>query len=44
AFKKHHRFNPGKTFDMRKEFLGECKAADPESISKILSKFGRVKG
>ncbi|EAA6553559.1 conjugal transfer protein, partial [Salmonella enterica subsp. diarizonae] len=23
---------------------GECKAADPESISKILSKFGRVKG
>ncbi|EKO1025237.1 conjugal transfer protein [Salmonella enterica subsp. enterica] len=44
AFKKHHRFNPGKTFDMRKEFLGECKSADPESISKILSKFGRVKG
>ncbi|MGE3087479.1 conjugal transfer protein, partial [Klebsiella pneumoniae] len=44
AFKKHHRFNPGKTFDMRKEFLGGCKAADPESISKILSKFGRVKG
>lgn len=44
AFKKHHRFNPGKTFDMRKEFLGEYKAADPESISKILSKFGRVKG
>jgi hypothetical protein len=25
---------------MRKEFR-ECKAADPESISKILSKFGR---
>ncbi|EAA9297323.1 conjugal transfer protein [Salmonella enterica subsp. enterica] len=44
AFKKHHRFNPGKTFNMRKEFLGECKVADPESISKILSKFGRVKG
>ena len=44
AFKKHHRFNPGKTFDMRKEFLGECKAADPEAISKILSKFGRVRG
>lgn len=44
AFKKHHRFNPGKTADMRKEFLGECKAADPEAISKILSKFGRVRG
>jgi hypothetical protein len=26
--KKHHRFNPGKTFDMRKEFLGECKDAE----------------
>ncbi|KEJ47154.1 putative incN plasmid KikA protein [Escherichia coli 1-392-07_S4_C1] len=25
AFKKHHRFNPGKTFDMRKEFLGSAK-------------------
>lgn len=44
AFKKHHHFNPGKTFDMRKGFLGECKAADPESTSKILSKFGRMKG
>jgi hypothetical protein len=25
TFKKHHRFNPGKTFDMRKEFLGSAK-------------------
>ncbi|EBA4960434.1 conjugal transfer protein [Salmonella enterica] len=44
AFKKHHRFNPSKTFNMRKEFLGECPEADPESVSKILSKFGRVRG
>lgn len=44
SFKKHHRFNPSKTADMRKDFLGECKAADPEAISKIVSKFGRVRG
>lgn len=44
SFKKHHRFNPNKTADMRKDFLGECKAADPEVISKIVSKFGRVRG
>lgn len=44
AFKKHHRFNPGKTFDMRKDFLGQCSGADPEHVSKILSKFGRLRG
>ncbi len=25
---KHHRFNPGKTFDMRKEFLGGERITD----------------
>ncbi len=44
AFKKHHRFNPGKTFDMRRDFLGQCPSADPEHVSKILSKFGRLRG
>ena len=44
AFKKHHRRTRVKTFDMRKELLRGSNAADPESISKILSKFGRVKG
>lgn len=44
AFKKHHRFNPGKTFDMRRDFLGQCPGADPEHVSKILSKFGRLRG
>lgn len=44
AFKKHHHFNPGKTANLRKNFLGECKSADPESIAKIISKFGRIRG
>ncbi|ECK6787650.1 conjugal transfer protein [Salmonella enterica] len=44
SFKKHHRFNPTKTFNMRKQFLGQCSSADPAAVSKILSKFGRVKG
>ncbi|WP_054177346.1 conjugal transfer protein [Citrobacter sp. CtB7.12] len=44
AFKKHHRFSPGKTFDMRKQFLGQCNSASPDAASKILSKYGRVRG
>lgn len=44
AFKKHHRFNPGDTFNMRKAFLGQCPSADPAYVSKILSKFGRMRG
>ena len=40
AFKK----NPGKTFDMRQEFLGQCASADPATVSKILSKFGKIRG
>lgn len=44
AFKKHHIFNPGKTFDMRRDFLGQCPGADPENTGKILSQFGRVRG
>lgn len=44
AFKKHHIFNPGKTFDMRRDFLGKCPGADPENASKILSMFGSVRG
>jgi len=44
AFKKHHRFNPGKTSDMRRDFLGQCPGADPEHISNILSQFGRRRG
>ncbi|ENY1827846.1 hypothetical protein ACFVMS_004456 [Salmonella enterica] len=44
AFKKHHRFNPGKTFDMRKSFLGQCPDLTKEYEDKILSRFGRVRG
>ncbi|HAU5635947.1 conjugal transfer protein [Citrobacter amalonaticus] len=44
AFKKHHRFSPGKTLDMRRQFLGQCKSADPDAVSQILSRYGRVRG
>jgi len=44
AFKKKHRFNPGKTLDMRKAFLGQCASADPVHVSRILSRFGRIPG
>ena len=33
-----------KTFDARKSFLNQCSSADPSAISKIMSKFGKVKG
>ncbi|WP_370688868.1 hypothetical protein [Xenorhabdus anantnagensis] len=38
AFKKHHRFNPGKTFNLRKQFLGQCSSADPVVVSQNLAK------
>lgn len=44
AFKKKHRFNPGKTFDMRKQFLGNCPSADRDHLNKIMNKFGRIRG
>lgn len=44
AFKKHHRFNPGKTFEMRRDFLAQCAGADPTAVSQILSRFGRMSG
>ncbi|EAA1783766.1 conjugal transfer protein [Salmonella enterica subsp. enterica serovar Carmel] len=44
SFKKHHRFNPSKTFRERSQFLGQCSTADPAHVSKIMSKFGRMKG
>lgn len=34
----------GGGFDARKAFLNQCSTADPAAISKIMSKFGRVKG
>ncbi|WP_339049410.1 TrbM/KikA/MpfK family conjugal transfer protein [Candidatus Hamiltonella endosymbiont of Tuberolachnus salignus] len=43
AFKKF-RFNPLKTLDLRKQFLGHCASADPAYVSKILSQFGRLRG
>ena len=33
-----------KTFDARKSFLNQCSSADPAAISKIMSKFGKIKG
>lgn len=41
--KKHGHFNPGRTFDARNAFLGQCKTADPSHVSKIMSKFGTVR-
>ncbi|EPS0228568.1 TrbM/KikA/MpfK family conjugal transfer protein [Salmonella enterica subsp. enterica serovar Chester] len=32
-----------KTFDARKSFLNQCTSADPASISKIMSKFGKLR-
>lgn len=32
-----------KTFDARMSFLNQCSSADPSAISKIMSKFGKVK-
>ncbi|WP_337049946.1 conjugal transfer protein [Serratia fonticola] len=44
SFKKHHRFDPSKTADMRKVFLGDCGTADPIAIAKIIQAFGRLQG
>lgn len=44
AFKKRLRFNPGKTFEMRRDFLAQCAGADPAAVSQILSRYGRVRG
>lgn len=44
SFKKKGRFDPSKTSNMRKALLGECKAADPAAIAKIISQFGRIRG
>lgn len=37
-------FQPTKTANLRKSFLGECPTADPKDIAEIISKFGRVRG
>ncbi|HEI2855096.1 TPA: conjugal transfer protein [Escherichia coli] len=42
--KKKSSIRWNKTFDARKDFLNQCSSADPAAISKIMSKFGRVKG
>ena len=44
AFKKKGRFDPSKTATMRKALLGECKAADPAAIAKVISQFGQIRG
>lgn len=41
--KKKGKFKPSQTFDARKAFLGNCPSADPKEVSKILSKFGKVR-
>ncbi|MHA3607061.1 TrbM/KikA/MpfK family conjugal transfer protein [Yersinia enterocolitica] len=33
-----------KTVDARKAFLNQCSTAEPADISKIMNKFGRIKG
>ncbi|EKQ8286756.1 conjugal transfer protein [Salmonella enterica] len=42
--KKKGSIKWNKTFNARKDFLNQCPAADPATISKIMSKFGRVRG
>ncbi|MEZ2541570.1 TrbM/KikA/MpfK family conjugal transfer protein [Escherichia coli] len=42
--KKKGSIRWSKTFDARKAFLNQCSSADPAAISKIMSKFGRVRG
>ncbi|EBP8177998.1 conjugal transfer protein [Salmonella enterica] len=42
--KKKGSIKWNQTFDARKAFLNQCSAADPSAISKIMSKFGKVKG
>ncbi|HAH1277155.1 TPA: conjugal transfer protein [Escherichia coli] len=42
--KKKGSIRWSKTFDARKDFLNQCSTADPAAISKIMSKFGRVRG
>lgn len=42
--KKKGSIRWSKTFDARKAFLNQCSTADPAAISKIMSKFGRVRG
>lgn len=42
--KKKGSIRWSKTFDARKDFLNQCSSADPAAISKIMSKFGKVKG
>ncbi|HDX9051760.1 TPA: conjugal transfer protein [Yersinia enterocolitica] len=44
AFKKKGRFDPTKTADMRKALLNGCSGADPVEISKIIAKFGTIRG
>ena len=41
--KNKHGFLPSHTADARKAFLLECESADPEIISQIISKFGRMR-
>lgn len=42
--KKKGSIRWNKTFNARKSFLNQCSSADPTAISKIMSKFGKVRG
>ncbi|AZH37159.1 arginine transporter [Salmonella enterica] len=41
--KKHGIFDPTKTLRKRTQFLNGCPTADPDTVKKILNKFGRLK-
>ncbi|MBP2154276.1 TrbM/KikA/MpfK family conjugal transfer protein [Erwinia rhapontici] len=43
AKKNKHGFLPNHTLNARKSFLGECTSANPETVNKILSRFGSVR-
>lgn len=44
AFKKKGRFDATKTANWRKSLLTGCSGANPADITKIISKFGKVRG
>lgn len=44
AFKKKGRFDATKTADIRRALLNGCSGADPVEISKIIAKFGQIRG
>ncbi|WP_139544674.1 TrbM/KikA/MpfK family conjugal transfer protein [Escherichia coli] len=41
--RKHGSFHPGRTFNARKAFLGDCPSAPGDIVGKILDKYGKLR-